>query len=85
MDGEERFFGWGSSSSSSSSSEEESGEWWNNWKNAAEVHYLAHKCDDVAKNILSGSDVASIGSQYIKTNGNGKSKTIQTRRIDNVK
>ena len=60
--GEERFFGWGgsSSSSSSSSSEEESQEWWNNWKNAAKVQYLAYKCDDVAKNMLSASDVASI-------------------------
>ena len=60
--GEERFFGWGgsSSSSSSSSSEEESQEWWNNWKNAAKVQYLAYKCGEVAKNMLSGSDVARI-------------------------
>ena len=58
--GEERFFGWGGSSSSSSSSEEESQEWWNNWKNAAKVQYLAYKCGEVAKNMLSGSDVARI-------------------------
>ena len=52
--GEERFFGWGGSSSSSSSSR------WNNWKNAAKVQYLAYKCGEVAKNMLSGSDVVRI-------------------------
>ena len=52
-------------------------------ENAAKVQYLAYKCDDVAKNMLSASDVASILSQYIQTNG--ESKTIQSRCINNVK
>ena len=60
-----QFFGWhGSFSSSSSSSSEESDEWWNNRKNAANVQFLAHKCGHVAKNILSGSDVASVVNTF---------------------